>query len=43
LPQWPQYGSKDGFEVMHLVAKPHATADQQREQYLTLDKVSAKP
>jgi len=43
LPQWPQYGSKDGFEVMHLVAKPHATADQQREQYLALDKLSAKP
>ena len=43
LPQWPQYGAKDGYSVMHLVAKPHATADQQREQYLTLDRISAKP
>ncbi len=43
LPQWPPYGAKGGFEVMHLVAKPHATPDQQREQYLALDKLSAKP
>ena len=28
--------------VMHLVAKPHAAPDSQREQYLLLDKVSAK-
>jgi para-nitrobenzyl esterase len=43
LPQWPQYGAKDGYEVMHLAAKPQATADQQRGQYESLDKLSAKP
>lgn len=43
LPQWPRYGEKGTHEVMHLVAKPHAAPDSQREQYLLLDKVSAKP
>jgi para-nitrobenzyl esterase len=43
LPQWPQYGAKDGYEVMHLAAKPQATADQQRAQYELLGKLSAKP
>ncbi len=43
LPQWPQYGAKDGYEVMHLLAKPHAAPDTQREQYLLLDKLSLKP
>jgi para-nitrobenzyl esterase len=43
LPNWPPYSAKDGFEVMHLVAKPQATADQQRAQYDALDKLSAKP
>lgn len=43
LPQWPQYGSKDGYEVMHLVPKPEATADTQRAQYDLIDRTSAKP
>jgi para-nitrobenzyl esterase len=43
LPQWPQYGAKDGYAVMHLAAKPHAAADQQRAQYQALDKTSATP
>lgn len=43
LPNWPAYSAKDGFEVMHLVAKPQATTDQQRAQYEALDKLSAKP
>ena len=43
LPPWPQYGAKGGYEVMHLAAKPQATADQQRKQYELLDKLSAKP
>jgi para-nitrobenzyl esterase len=43
LPPWPRYGEKDSYSVMHLVAKPQASADAQREQYLVLDKVSAKP
>jgi para-nitrobenzyl esterase len=43
LPQWPQYSAKDGYEVMHLAAKSHAGTDQQRAQYESLDKLSAKP
>jgi para-nitrobenzyl esterase len=43
LPKWPQYGAKDAYVVMHLVTEPHATADQQREQYLLLDKLTVKP
>ena len=43
LPQWPQYGSKDGYEVMHLAPKPQATADTQHAQYELLDKTAAKP
>ncbi len=43
LPQWPQYGAKDGYEVMHLAARSHAATDQQRAQYEVLDKTSAKP
>jgi para-nitrobenzyl esterase len=42
LPEWPRYGAKGGYEVMHLAAKPHAAADQQRAQYEALDKTSAK-
>jgi para-nitrobenzyl esterase len=43
LPQWHQYGAKDGFEVMHLIAKPHAAPDAQRPQYELLDKLAAAP
>jgi para-nitrobenzyl esterase len=43
LPNWPPYSAKDGFDVMHLVAKPQAAADQQRAQYEALDKASVKP
>jgi para-nitrobenzyl esterase len=43
LPPWPQYGAKDGYQVTHLAAQPHAAPDTQREQYLLLDKLSRKP
>jgi para-nitrobenzyl esterase len=43
LPPWPQYGAKDGYEIMHLAAQPHRAPDTQREQYLLLDKLSRKP
>jgi len=43
LPPWPQYGAKDGYQVTHLRAQPHAAPDTQREQYLLLDKLSRKP
>jgi para-nitrobenzyl esterase len=42
LPEWPRYGAKDGYEVMHLAATPHAARDQQRAQYEALDRASAK-
>lgn len=43
LPEWPQYGAKNGYEVMHLAARPHAAADEQRAQYEALDQTSVKP
>jgi para-nitrobenzyl esterase len=43
LPEWPRYDAKDGYEVMHLAAKPHAERDVQRPQYELLDKLPAKP
>jgi para-nitrobenzyl esterase len=43
LAQWPTYGEKGGYQVMHLAAQPHAAPDQQRVQYELLDKLSAKP
>ncbi|MGC2466199.1 MAG: carboxylesterase family protein [Candidatus Acidiferrum sp.] len=43
LPEWPRYDAQDGYEVMHLAAKPHAAADSQRPQYVLLDKLAAKP
>ena len=43
LPQWPQYGAKGDYEVMHLAPKPHAAADAQRAQYELLDKFAVKP
>jgi para-nitrobenzyl esterase len=43
LPQWLQYSAKDGYPVMHLVATPQASADQQRVQYEALNNASAKP
>jgi para-nitrobenzyl esterase len=43
LPHWPQYGAKDGYQVMHLAPKPQASADAHRAQYELLDKLYAKP
>lgn len=43
LPEWPRYTAKDGYEVMHLSAKPAAEKDAQRAQYEALDKLAAKP
>jgi para-nitrobenzyl esterase len=43
LSQWPAYGAKSGYEVMHLAPKPHATDDTQHAQYELLDKLAAKP
>lgn len=43
LPEWPRYDAKDGYEVMHLAATPHAEKDFQRAQYELIDKLSAKP
>ena len=38
LPEWPRYEEKNGLQVMHLSAKSAATKDDQRQQYLFLDK-----
>jgi para-nitrobenzyl esterase len=43
LAEWPQYTEKDGYQVMHLAAKPLAATDVQRAQYELLDKPPAKP
>jgi para-nitrobenzyl esterase len=43
LPAWPRYDVPGGYKVMHLVTKPHAAPDAQREQYLALDRLPAKP
>jgi para-nitrobenzyl esterase len=43
LPKWPRYDGKTNYEVMHLLAEPQASPDNQREQYLFLDKLPAKP
>ncbi len=38
LPHWPVYSGKDGYQVMHLSAKPKALQDQQRARYIFLDR-----
>jgi para-nitrobenzyl esterase len=40
LPKWPKCDAADGYETMHLSAKPQAAPDAQREQYALLDKLS---
>jgi para-nitrobenzyl esterase len=41
LPKWPKCDEKDGYQTMHLSAKPKAEPDQQKEQYAALDKIAA--
>jgi para-nitrobenzyl esterase len=41
LPKWPIYNSKDGYQVMHLSADPHAAPDQKRGRYEFLDGLSS--
>jgi len=44
LPDWPKYGSKDGYQVMHLSGKNiHAAADTMRGRYEFLDAHAVKP
>lgn len=40
LPRWPAYRPKDAFQVMHLGAGTYSQADDQREQFLELEKVA---
>ncbi len=40
LPHWPVYGSKDGYQVMHLNAASRALPDQHRARYLLLDSLA---
>jgi para-nitrobenzyl esterase len=37
LPLWPKYQSGDGWQVMHLKARPEALKDDQRARYLFLN------
>jgi para-nitrobenzyl esterase len=39
---WPMYMRKSGYQVMHLGAAPRAMADEQREQFVFLDKTTVK-
>jgi para-nitrobenzyl esterase len=40
LPQWRQHNQQDQFQVMHLSATSQGKTDDQRDQYLALDKVA---
>ncbi|HVZ16149.1 MAG TPA: carboxylesterase/lipase family protein [Terriglobales bacterium] len=43
LPTWPEYNTEDKYQVMHLKAPtPEVRPDNQRDQYLGLDKASAQ-
>ncbi len=37
LPEWPAYGGKSGYQVMHLSEKPQAVLDPHRARYEFLD------
>lgn len=37
LPKWPQYNSRDGYQVMHLMADAAPAPDAHRGRYLFLD------
>lgn len=37
LPHWPEYSSRDHYEVMHLSASPHPAPDEHRARYEFLD------
>ena len=41
LPRWPQYSSKDEYEVMHFNAESKAWPDRQQARYQFLDSWNA--
>lgn len=41
LPPWPAYGSRDGYQVMHIAAKPGAAPDSQRARQEFLERVNS--
>lgn len=43
LPKWPRCDAKDGYQTMHLSAKPKAESDQQKDQYAVLDSLAGQP
>ena len=43
LPPWPAYTGKDGYQVMHLIARPDAAPDSHRGRYEFLDRLSSSP
>ncbi len=43
LPEWPAYHRRDGYQVMHLSAKPGAAPDEHRARYEFLDRLGSPP
>jgi para-nitrobenzyl esterase len=41
LPPWPAYGSRDGYQVMHISARPGAEPDGRRGRYEFLSSLEA--
>ncbi len=42
LPRWPQYRARDGYQVLHIRAAPHSSADGHRGRYEFLDRLPRK-
>jgi para-nitrobenzyl esterase len=43
LANWPTYTSETGFQIMRLEVAPRAESEQNRNRYLVLDTLNAKP
>jgi para-nitrobenzyl esterase len=43
LPKWPEYNSQDGYQVMHIEAKPGSAPDEHRDRYKFLDQLLVVP
>jgi len=43
LAKWPVYTKDSGYQIMHLVAEPHAGPDGERARYEALDSITSYP
>ncbi len=43
LPKWPEYNSRDGYQVMHIEANPGSAPDEHRDRYKFLDQLLLAP